>query len=168
MGSDPWVLKMQKFLRETVSEHPKQKLVGICWGHQTMCVAFGGVIENMAGPEVGVTQITLTDEGRKMFPFAKDGHLRIHEFHRRVITVPAKGFRALAVGNQSFLNEANTIMTFQGHPEMTGTVAKVALGNTPSYMGVDDAEKGGITERMDLPHDGINIWKRILEWVREE
>lgn len=168
MGHDPWVLKLQKYLRKTVSEYPKQKLVGICWGHQTISVTFGGVVENMPGPELGVTQIDLTSEGKKMFPFTKDAHLRIHEFHRRQIEVPAKGFRALAKGNQSFLNETNTILTFQGHPEMTGSVGKIALGNSPHYMGIDEMEKDVIAERMELSHDGLDVWKRILEWITEE
>jgi len=43
----PWVLKMQDFLRETVEQCPTQKLVGICWGHQTIHIAFGGVVGPM-------------------------------------------------------------------------------------------------------------------------
>src|ERR1700759_1664679 len=31
MGSDPWVLKLQEFIRATVDCYPQQKIVGICW-----------------------------------------------------------------------------------------------------------------------------------------
>lgn len=160
MGHDPWVLKQQKYLRKTVNEHPKQKIVGICWGHQTISVTFGGVIRFMAEAELGVTQIVLTGEGRKMFPLTANAYLIIHEFHRREVEVPAKGFKALAKGSQSFLNDANTIMTFQGHLEMTGSIAKVALENIPNYMGVDETERGAIAEKIELPHDEVDIWKK--------
>lgn len=168
MGSEPWQLKMQHFLRTTVDKYPKQKIVGICWGHQTIAVTFGGVVSSMPNAELGVTPLTLTEAGQKMFPFANGGVLNMHEYHRREITTSARGFRELAVGSQSFVNEANTIMTFQGHPEMTESVAKSMFANVPSYMGVSEEEKGAIEERMELPHDGMGIWKRILEWVKEE
>lgn len=43
----PWVLKMQDFLRKTAKECPTQKIVGICWGHQTIHIAFGGLVGPM-------------------------------------------------------------------------------------------------------------------------
>ena len=68
MGTDPWVLKLQEYLRRTVKDFPKQKIVGISWGHQTICVAFGGTIRKMAAAEIGVTPTQLTNDGLKVFP----------------------------------------------------------------------------------------------------
>jgi anthranilate/para-aminobenzoate synthase component II len=48
----PWVLKMQEFLRTTVEKCPKQKIVGICWGHETINIAFGGMVGPMDKFEV--------------------------------------------------------------------------------------------------------------------
>ncbi|KAH7350745.1 class I glutamine amidotransferase-like protein [Rhexocercosporidium sp. MPI-PUGE-AT-0058] len=168
MGNDPWVLKLQDYLRTTVQEFPKQKIVGICWGHQTTCVSFGGSVGSMEGAaEIGVTRIALTAEGKKMFPFTSDGHVRLHEFHAREIKAPAEGFVALAEDNQSFLNESNTIMTFQGHPELNEDLAKALLAHSPAYMGVNGDSKGALLERAGVDHDGVRIWARILEWIRE-
>jgi GMP synthase-like glutamine amidotransferase len=167
MGQDPWVLKMQNFLRTTVSEHPKQKLVAICWGHQTMCVSFGGKVASMDSAEIGVVQLNLTAEGKKMYPFATEGKIHMHEYHRREIKVPAKGFVPLAEGYQSFMNEAKTILTFQGHPEMNQGLAETNLRDAPSYMGVDDAKREVVAKTIERSHDGVLIWKRILEWVKE-
>lgn len=44
----PWVLKMQDFLRTTVENCPTQKIVGICWGHEIIHIAFGGSVGPMA------------------------------------------------------------------------------------------------------------------------
>jgi GMP synthase-like glutamine amidotransferase len=48
----PWVLKMQDFLRTMVEKCPTQKVVGICWGHQVINIAFGGVVGPMDKFEV--------------------------------------------------------------------------------------------------------------------
>jgi GMP synthase-like glutamine amidotransferase len=167
MGSEPWVVKLQNYLRTTVKNHPKQKIVGICWGHQTISISFGGSVGRMEGAEIGVTNITLTPEGKKIFSFARGGCLRIHEFHRRNIKVPSSDFIPLAENNQVFVNNANTIMTFQGHPELNTELAKTLLANAPNYMGLDDAEIGVLAKSMESAHDGGQIWARILQWVNE-
>lgn len=125
------------------------------------------------GAEVGVTEIKLTGEGRKMLGFEDgeegDGEAEVmmHEFHRREIKLPAKGFVELAEGRQMFVNEAKTIWTFQGHPELNEGLAKSMLGESPAYMGVDGKQKEEISKKMERTHDGLRIWKRILEWVGE-
>ncbi|KAK0108224.1 hypothetical protein ONS95_003044 [Cadophora gregata] len=168
MGSDPWVLKLQNYLRTTVRNFPKQKVVGICWGHQTICVSFGGRVGTMEGAaEIGVTQITLTTDGKKFFPFASEGTLRIHEFHAREVKTPAEGFVALTEGNQVFLSSGNTILTFQGHPELNADFARNLLASAPAYMGVDPERKEALVEMAGLDHDGVENWARILKWVRE-
>ena len=167
MGSDPWVLRMHTYLKATVQEYPMKKIVGICWGHQTICVAFGGSVGSMDVAEIGVSQVDLTEAGLKMFPFAEDGHLNVYEFHRREIKTPAEGFVRLAKENQSFLSETNNILTFQGHPELNVDLAKQLLGGAPKYLGVDEEQKERLTRKMELQHDGAEIWRRILQWIRE-
>lgn len=53
MSKEPWVLRMQEFLQSTVKDFPRKKIVGICWGHQTIAVAFGGVVGGIHKAEVG-------------------------------------------------------------------------------------------------------------------
>lgn len=167
MGSALWIVKMQEYLRNTVANHPKQKILGICWGHQTINVTFGGQVGDMKEAELGVTNVVLTEEGRKMLPTVADGNLKMHEFHKRDIKVQAPGFVRLAENNQAFLNEANTIMTFQGHPELNPELATKMLDGMPSYMGVDVVRREALKANITKAHDGIAIWRRILTWIRE-
>jgi glucosinolate gamma-glutamyl hydrolase len=51
-GEKPWVRMMQAFLRGMVKRHPTKKILGICWGHQTLCVTFGGAVGGMPEAEV--------------------------------------------------------------------------------------------------------------------
>jgi GMP synthase-like glutamine amidotransferase len=107
MGSDSWVLKLQDFLRTTIDCYPQQKIVRVSWGHQTICVAFRGVVGSMDAAEIGITRMKLTEEGCKMFP--RNAVLHLHQFYRREIKVPAQGFVPLAEEHEAFLNHTNTI-----------------------------------------------------------
>lgn len=49
-----WVLAVKAFVRLVVEEHPQVKICGICWGHQAVALAFGGVVTDMEVPEVRV------------------------------------------------------------------------------------------------------------------
>ena len=47
-----FILKIHHFIRKTIAEYPDKKIVGICWGHQTISRVFGADIVNMDVPEV--------------------------------------------------------------------------------------------------------------------
>jgi hypothetical protein len=48
--SAPWVVKELEFLKSTVRDFPRLKIVAICFGHQKCCQAFGGELGwNKAG-----------------------------------------------------------------------------------------------------------------------
>lgn len=48
-----WILRVHEFVRQTRKEWPKKKMVGVCWGHQTLgLVMGGGEVGEMRLPEV--------------------------------------------------------------------------------------------------------------------
>lgn len=44
---------------------------------------------------------------------------------------------------------------------------KMLPGTTKSYMAVKEEQVDEIAKKFELPHDGLLIWKRILDWVKE-
>jgi GMP synthase-like glutamine amidotransferase len=119
--------------------------------------------------KIGVMPICLTSIGTSFFEsyLPSDTQYRIHEFHELEVKTPGKGFFALAENNQCLVNATNTILTFQGHPEMSASLSALLLSQTPKYMGIDAAEKQALDVKIKSEHDGLAIWKRIIQWAKE-
>ncbi|KAF3044339.1 hypothetical protein E8E12_008755 [Didymella heteroderae] len=173
----PWIDELQGFVRRMAAS--RQKVASICWGHQVTHVAMGGSVGAMddGAFEVGVHALALTQRGSAFFSprtsippspaSAQIDALTIHQFHERCVKNLGNGFVALAEGNQCFVNSANTILTFQGHPEMDAELSKQLLEGSARYAcGADEARKE-MEERISLAHDGVFIWERIVAWARE-
>ncbi|KAK7984789.1 copper/iron-regulated glutamine amidotransferase [Apiospora saccharicola] len=162
-----FVLEIHGFIRTIVAQYPDKKVVGICWGHQTISRVFGADILDMDVPEMGVTSINLTKQGRKFFPHAAaTGVVRLQQHHRREVAAAPARFTPLAHGSQIFLNDNNTILTFQGHPEKDAQTALLRLHDTTQWYG-DEKASARIEAQIAMGHDGDAIWKRIMRWVRE-
>ncbi|KAH7037698.1 class I glutamine amidotransferase-like protein [Microdochium trichocladiopsis] len=169
--SHPWILEIHAFVRRLRLEHPSKKLLGICWGHQTIARVFGGEIVDAAPPEMGVATVNLTGLGSQFFlESAVLGSFRLQQHHRREVSKAAPGFVQLAHGNQCLLNDDNTILSFQGHPEKDAETAKLRMHDSLRWFGFDSLDEKAwakLQELMDLEHDGEMVWRRILAWVQE-
>lgn len=114
-----------------------------------------------------MTPVTLTSAGSSFFnSYLPSTELyKVHEFHEMEVKTPGKDFNALAEENQCFINAANTILTFQGHPEMSAELTRLLLKEVPKYTGRNAEEKKALEVKIDSPHDGAALWKRIVEWA---
>ncbi|CAJ2506259.1 Uu.00g003890.m01.CDS01 [Anthostomella pinea] len=169
--SHPWILEVHEFLRGVVRRWPQRKILGICWGHQTICRVFGGVVVDAAVPEMGVATVGLTEQGRQFFhEAAVPGCFKLHQHHRREVAAAPPGFAHLARGNQCLLNASNTILTFQGHPEKDAETARLRMHDSMRWFGfdaVDEKAWARLEQMIEMEHDGDMVWRRILDWVRE-
>ncbi|KAI0128976.1 class I glutamine amidotransferase-like protein [Xylariales sp. AK1849] len=169
--SHSWILKIHEFLCDLVGRYPNKKILGICWGHQTVARVFGGEVVDMDIPEMGVATLTLTDEGRAFFPqAATTGEILLQQHHRREVAVPGEGFVQLAEGNHILINEKSTILTIQGHPEKDAQTARLRMHDSMRWFGYDALDEKAwakLETQIEMEHEGGLIWDRIFEWVRE-
>ncbi|GMG34637.1 unnamed protein product [Aspergillus oryzae] len=145
-SSEPWVLGVLDFLRKTARESPNTKILGICWGHQAISRAFGGAVRAVP-----------------------TGPIRLPEFHVREVAKPGLGFVHLAENHEMFVNQENTVLSFQAHPEVQAALAKKML------LEEDDVYNGNLSQqeledhlkKLDQPTDGFEVLRRVIEWVEE-
>ncbi|PLB49126.1 copper/iron-regulated glutamine amidotransferase [Aspergillus steynii IBT 23096] len=170
-SEEPWVLGVLHFVRRTVCETTKTKLLGICWGHQAIARALGGEVQPVpTGPIAAVQDIRLTYAGRKFFGYAAEaGYYTAPEFHIREAAKPAPGFIHLAENHECFLNATGTVLTFQAHPEVqSGLARKMLLEEDDVYNG--NSTKEQLEEelrKLMQPTDGIRLMERVVQWIRE-
>ncbi|KAK0711859.1 class I glutamine amidotransferase-like protein [Lasiosphaeris hirsuta] len=168
-----WILRVHRFILDVVANHPRKKLCGICWGHQTISMLFGAEVVDMSSPELGVTEAKLTPAGQCFLPRvaqSNNGVVRLQQHHRRAVGTRPNGFHELLAGHQAFLSHNNAILTFQGHPEKDARAAKMRIRDASRWFGTDMADQRAITDlvcQMEMQHDGAVIWERVLRWVRE-
>lgn len=112
-----WIRSLEEFIRQLHAE--RHKLVGICFGHQLVAQALGGLVDKSPkGWGVGINTYELLDAG-----LAADGegtHLQLLASHQdQVMRLPPCA-RAIAKNDHCELagmKVDNHILTFQGHPE---------------------------------------------------
>ncbi|PYI11011.1 copper/iron-regulated glutamine amidotransferase [Aspergillus sclerotiicarbonarius CBS 121057] len=170
-SSEPWVLGVLEFLRNTAQVSPKTKILGICWGHQAISRAFGGEVRPVpTGPIAGIEDVKLTEAGKKFFACVPGvTSYRLPEFHVREVARPGLGFVHLAENHEMFVNQEKTVLTFQSHPEVQPLLAKKML------LEEDDVYNGNLSQlelenqlkRLEQPTDGLEVLRRVVEWVKE-
>jgi GMP synthase (glutamine-hydrolysing) len=91
----PWSERTADWLREATASTP---VLGICYGHQLLAHAFGGVVgDNPAGREMGTTDVELHPAAAQDALFAGlPERFAAHTTHLQSVLVPPPGAQVLA------------------------------------------------------------------------
>ncbi|KUI63304.1 hypothetical protein VM1G_11049 [Cytospora mali] len=159
-----WALDVLDMVRRVAGQGSKTKLLGICWGHQAIHYALGGKLAWLESPRIGVQRIDLTSEGQQFF---QRDELMLHKVHVRYVSETAPGFTLLAKENEITLSSSKTILTSQGHPEMTNEISELLTkGNDGTYTRQGDIHsKSVVMHDISAQHDGSEAWKHIMRWA---
>ena len=151
---DDWVLKLLDTVREI---HGRGiPLLGICLGHQVAALALGGEVGvNPKGWDIGLTEIRLTPEGRRL------GMLRgaprplcILETHRDIITRLPDGAVPLASSDTTeseMYHLGDKVLCLQGHPEMDGEEVREIISRRKERLDPVVA-RAGLASLAGQPH----------------
>lgn len=119
---DPWIERLFGWIRDAVdAEAP---LLGVCYGHQALCAATGGLVtRHPRGWELGTVEVELTPAGREdpLFEGFPESFL-VQATHEDCVTLAPPGSRTLA-GNPHTAVQAVAVgpaaRGVQFHPEVT-------------------------------------------------
>ncbi|KAF5230144.1 hypothetical protein FANTH_13959 [Fusarium anthophilum] len=161
----PWVEKMSRFVCDTVAARPDQTLIGICWGHQAIHRALGGVVRRIpTGPFVQVGH-ELTPAGKEFFPnTTKEDILAINTMHHTEVLEPAPGFQVLLARNEACLSANKNILTIQAHPEI-GPVFAEELVRLHFEKDLADGVMDDWLRKLNGDLDNGLVWQRIVQWI---
>ncbi|KAH7922390.1 class I glutamine amidotransferase-like protein [Leucogyrophana mollusca] len=141
---DGWITQLAEFLNTTATEHPKVKLIGICFGHQIISHAvFGNPVRgNHKGWEIGPYKVTLNDTGKKLFTDVES--LNIEMFHHDAVFTKDQhaAFRKLYEAKPYHKHRPENTFHIWGSSEKTANQGIVALNK--------DAEESGMFDTDDI------------------
>lgn len=155
----PWIRRLEAFVREL---HTARKpLVGICFGHQLVAQALGGVVEKSTkGWGVGLHRHRF--RSRPDWFDGTDESFRVLVSHQDQVLSPAPEMEVLAGSdfcNYAVCQVGNHILTFQGHPEFEPGYARLIMDDRRGVLG-EDTYRAGMESLAEAPEN-----ERLGRWI---
>ena len=130
-----WILNLEKYIHKIHSVG--KKVLGICFGHQILAKAFGGVVvRSPYGWNVGSQKINIVN--KKIWMNPERHTLNINFYHRdQVVKIPDNA--DLIATDESTLVQMfsinNQVWAIQGHPEMVKEHNKLLILENKNQLG---------------------------------
>jgi len=138
----PWITALQDYFIELNQQN--KKLVAVCFGHQLVAQAFGGVTSKSdKGWGVGVHSSEIHTEKAWMNPPLPTANLVVS--HQDQVTKLPKTAELIA-GNAfcpyGMFQLGDNILTLQGHPEFSKAYSKTLMHYREEKIGTDVRQEG--------------------------
>lgn len=168
---EKWIINLSDYIYKAYTTSTT-RLVGICFGHQIIARALGGVVEqNPKGWEVSVTALSMDSEGiaAKLFPEAAQvGELILQEMHRdHVATVPdgVHIFASSPVSPVQGMFVPKKLLTLQGHPEFNSEVARALVERVIRDGGLTEEQGKDALARVEKKNHGGAVGKAVVRFL---
>ncbi|MDG1474516.1 MAG: GMP synthase, partial [Porticoccaceae bacterium] len=115
----PWIQPLSQFVQRC--HQNEKKLIGICFGHQLVAHALGGLAAKAdQGWKIGVIEAFFNPNSHAKF--SSEGSFQLLYSHQDQVIEPATGSLVVASTPEcpvAMTTLGNHILTFQGHPEFS-------------------------------------------------
>lgn len=159
-----WIEPLSNWVIE--AHQARTKLLGICFGHQLIAQALGGIVEmSNKGWGIGVRSLFTSSGSPFSQPLPKYLDL-IYSHKDQVIQLPpgAHSFLSDDFCPNAGFNIDEHIVTFQGHPEFDATYTERLLGRRAKEIGESVYNKGINSLRQST--DSNFIGRLILDFLQ--
>ena len=154
-----WIRRAEDFVRKCHAH--RQKLVGICFGHQLVANALGGAVEKSAkGWGVGIQKYKLLDSP---FGSSDSDEFCLLASHQDQVTLMPPGAKLIATSDHCEVAAqliGDHILTFQGHPEFTSEYSKEIMTFRREMIGETRVLKGLASLKT-----GVHEGERVAGWM---
>lgn len=165
----PWIPPLMAFVREVYAA--KQPLLGICFGHQLIAQALGGVVQKSEkGWGIGLQDYHFNAAAPDWMRTSElpEGRITLNAFHQDQVISPPDS--ATVIAGSAFCENAvllygNQALSFQGHPEF-GPAYEAALINLRTDHLFSDALAADALARLEQA-DGQHDGGRVAVWARQ-
>jgi len=156
--NEAWIHALADFVRE-LHQH-QHKLVGICFGHQMIAHALGGVVQKSErGWGIGIKPVQISQKKAWMQPNHDTYHLLLS--HQDQVEVLPDGAECLG-GNAhcpiSMMGVGEHFFSVQAHPEFSKEFANALMESRIERIGIETVREAQATLQMDTDEALMGKW----------
>ncbi|MCB1052544.1 MAG: type 1 glutamine amidotransferase [Acidobacteria bacterium] len=149
-----WILRLKEKIRHWYrSQRP---MVGICFGHQVIAGALGGISEiNPKGWEIGNVKVQASS------PLPQE--LQLFQIHRDHVRHLPEGFQVLARSGQTDIQAywAPGVLGIQGHPEFAADVIVDLIQKRLAAGILNQEQAESALQSLNVPQD-VDVWQQTI------
>lgn len=159
---DPWVVGLRGFVRSVIEGGGR--VAGICFGHQIVATALGGVVEPSSDWKVGPQRLSLDAT-----PWFDATTLHLHAMHRDAVTSLPAGAQIIGAGTTAEVPAyvvGDNVLCVQDHPEFSAEYCAGLINARSDRIDAETAEAALATITRQ-PTDGRMFAEAIVRFLSD-
>ena len=162
----PWIHQLSELILNLVSQ--KQKIIGVCFGHQLIAQTLGGKVEESnKGRGIGMSTNQIYHKPNWLTADANSFNLIVS--HKDQVTLTPESAELIAGSDfckNYLLQYGNLIFTIQGHPEFSKSYIKALMEIRKAQYPSQTYKKAN--QSLDLVCHDIQIAQWIIQFISGE
>jgi GMP synthase-like glutamine amidotransferase len=162
-ADNAWTNNLRIFIRNVIAA--EARVVGICFGHQLIATALGGVVEPTDQWRLGPQRLAL-----QATPWFRETTVHLHAMHRDIITVLPAGATVIGAGTTADVPAyllGDNVFCVQDHPEFPASYVSALIEARADRI---DSETSSAAQDIirRQPTDGADIGRTIIGFLSDD